>query len=244
VPLPASSRLRLLAAGLCITLVGASAHALEHVTLSNGFAYDCTHHEQSGDRVRLYFGDLNNYQDVPAAEIKTVELLPDPPPAPQTPSAPRKPATAADIRSSLAIVSSAINVDVDLLASIIHAESNFRPSAVSRAGAQGLMQLMPGTARQLGATDAFRPEQNIAAGTAYLNQLLNRYDPHDTSRGLALAIAAYNAGPAAVDKYHGIPPFRETRAYVARVINDFNHRKAAAAKAAAHAFATTILAQR
>ena len=82
------------------------------------------------------------------------------------------------------------------------------------------MQLMPGTATQLGVTDSFRADENINGGTAYLDALLLRY--HDR---LALALAAYNAGPAAVDKYHGIPPYRETQIYVARVIREFNRRK-------------------
>jgi soluble lytic murein transglycosylase-like protein len=90
---------------------------------------------------------------------------------------------------------------------------------VSRAGAQGLMQLMPQTANELGVEDSFAPEQNVRGGTAYLDVLLTRY--HDN---LALALAAYNAGPAAVDKHHGIPPYAETRAYVARVIHEFNRR--------------------
>jgi soluble lytic murein transglycosylase-like protein len=89
------------------------------------------------------------------------------------------------------------------------------------------MQLMPGTAQQLGVNDAFRPDQNIAGGTTYLDQLLDRYDPLNDAHGLALALAAYNAGPAAVDRYHGIPPFRETRAYVVRVMNEFKRRKLA-----------------
>jgi soluble lytic murein transglycosylase-like protein len=112
------------------------------------------------------------------------------------------------------------NLDVDLLASVVRAESGGNIHAVSRTGAQGLMQLMPGTAAQLGVTDSFRPDQNINGGTAYLDALLLRY--HDR---LALALAAYNAGPAAVDKYHGVPPYRETQVYVARVIREFNRRK-------------------
>ena len=98
------------------------------------------------------------------------------------------------------------NLDVDLLASVVRAESGGNIHAVSRTGAQGLMQLMPGTASDLGVTDSFRADQNINGGTAYLDALLVSY--HEN---LALALAAYNAGPAAVDKYHGVPPYRETR---------------------------------
>ena len=112
------------------------------------------------------------------------------------------------------------HLDADLLASIVHAESGGNPHAVSRTGARGLMQLMPGTATGLGVKDSFRPEENIRGGTAYLDSLLVKYGDN-----LAVALAAYNAGPAAVARWHGVPPYRETRAYVARVIHGFNVRR-------------------
>ena len=88
------------------------------------------------------------------------------------------------------------------------------------------MQLMPGTAAEVGVKDAFVAAENVEGGTAYLDGLLTKY--HDN---LALALAAYNAGPAAVARYHGVPPFQETRAYVVRVIREFNRRKAALVRA-------------
>jgi soluble lytic murein transglycosylase-like protein len=125
-----------------------------------------------------------------------------------------------EMHEMLAHAGAAHDIDEDLLASVVRAESGGQVKAVSRTGARGLMQLMPGTANAMGVDDAFKPDQNIAGGTAYLDALLTRY--HDN---LALALAAYNAGPGAVDKYHGIPPYRETREYVARVIREFNRRK-------------------
>ena len=120
----------------------------------------------------------------------------------------------------LAHAGAAHDIDADLLASVVRAESGGQVRAVSRTGARGLMQLMPGTANEMGVADSFRPDENIAGGTAYLDELLTRYH-----NNVALALAAYNAGPGAVDKYHGVPPYRETRAYVARVIREFNRRK-------------------
>jgi soluble lytic murein transglycosylase-like protein len=194
------------------------AHAFDRVTLRSGFSYDCVHREPlAGGRIRLFLssGD-SNYIDLPAAEIESVATLPDPSVPSAKTTAPAKP----DVRSLLSAAGDQHDIDVDLLASVVHAESDGRANAVSRTGAQGLMQLMPGTARDLGIKDSFQPDQNINGGTAYLDALLTRY--HDN---LALALAAYNAGPAAVDKYHGIPPYRETRAYVARVMTEFKRRK-------------------
>lgn len=136
--------------------------------------------------------------------------------------------TSADLRQMLAKAGRNHNLDVDLLASVVHAESGGNPRAVSQAGARGLMQLMPTTAAALGVEDSFQPQENVGGGSAYLDFLLARY-----SDNLALALAAYNAGPEAVDRYRGIPPYPETRAYVARVIHEFN-RRVLARRAAAH----------
>src|SRR5437016_4538105 len=100
--------------------------------------------------------------------------------------------------------------------SIIAAESNFAPDAVSSKGALGLMQLMPETAHEYGAQDPTIPEQNVDAGTHYLSWLLRRYEKKRDS--LRRTIAAYNAGPGTVDRYHGVPPYRETKTYVTRVL--------------------------
>jgi soluble lytic murein transglycosylase-like protein len=169
----------------------------------------------------------SSYIDVASDAVVGVETFPDPvlPPAEAKPDAPiPSELTAAEMHTMLAKAGTQHHIDEDLLASVVKAESGGHVMAVSRTGAQGLMQLMPGTANELGVADAFRPEQNIAGGTAYLDELLIRY--HDNA---ALALAAYNAGPGAVDRYHGIPPYRETRAYVARVIREFNRRKMQAA---------------
>jgi soluble lytic murein transglycosylase-like protein len=209
------------------------AHAMERVTLSTGFSFDCTRREPIGDRIRLYLAPAApwqnseaNYIDVPAAEVVAVETVPDPPPAPVAPktlvatAAAAVEPTAVELRELLSHAGEEHNIDAELLASVVHAESGGHARAVSRTGAQGLMQLMPGTASAVGVKNAFVAAENVEGGTRYLDQMLTRY--HDN---IALALAAYNAGPGAVDRYRGIPPFRETRAYVARVIREFNRRK-------------------
>ena len=119
-------------------------------------------------------------------------------------------------------------LDPDLVNSVIKAESGFNARAVSPKGAQGLMQLMPGTASQLGVPNAFDPRANVEGGTKYLRELLERYN-----FDLVKALAAYNAGPLRVEQYKGVPPYYETRAYVARVVRDFNKKKAAQQNASA-----------
>ena len=237
VPYALPSRLRLLAAALCAASLAVSAHALERVTLRNGFSYDCARREAvDTTHVRLYLADetgsSSNFIDLPATAIATVEPLPDPP-KPAAPHAAQPQPNSANVNDLLVHAGAQHNIDVELLASVVKAESGFHPDAVSRTGARGLMQLMPATARTLGVNDAFQPDQNIAGGAAYLDYLLTRYH-----NDISLALAAYNAGPGAVDRYHGIPPFRETRAYVARVENEFIRRKRAASRSAALAVIT------
>lgn len=104
-----------------------------------------------------------------------------------------------------------------LINAVIMAESAGNPAAISRAGAQGLMQIMPETAASCGVSNPFDPAQNVDCGTRYLHSLLQRY-----GNDVELAVAAYNAGPGAVDQYHGVPPYQETRDYVSRVLSYYN----------------------
>src|SRR5262249_60832053 len=156
---------------------------------------------------------------IPSAPRPSAARATNPNPAPATAL------SRADLDQVVRDASSRNRLDPDFVNSVIKAESNFQARAVSRKGAQGLMQLMPQTASQLGVNDPFDPKANVAGGTAFLNQLLEQYhnDP-------VKALAAYNAGAHRVEQNHGVPPYRETQAYIARIIRDFNAKKRARMK--------------
>jgi soluble lytic murein transglycosylase-like protein len=205
-----------------VSCSGRDAFSADVATLRNGFSIRHESREYRGAITRLRL-DANpaNYVDVATADIVAIEKD-------DTPSQPVSPAGRAqsvDLNSAIAVASSRTLLDPDLISSIIHAESSFNPRALSPKGAQGLMQLMPGTAARLGVKNAFDPAANVDGGTRYFNELLESYH-----NDMAKALAAYNAGPQRVAQYHGIPPYHETRLYVARVIREFNNKKVAQKK--------------
>ena len=140
--------------------------------------------------------------------------------APET-AVPAHPTMPTDIAADAA---RKVQLPESFVRSVMHAESNFVPSAVSPKGAIGLMQLMPETAAELG-VDPHNPQQNAEGGARYLRVLLERYQ--DDPDQVLLALAAYNAGPGAVEKYHGVPPYRETREYILRVLRGWDVKDAA-----------------
>jgi hypothetical protein len=199
------------------------AFAGEYVVLGNGFRIHADRHETDGAVVRVYDGAGTS--EFPVASISGFEpeeaapvprLIPVPvvvetaPPAPVTP---------ADMAASAA---RKYALPESFVASVMRAESGFNAAAVSPKGATGLMQLMPETARKLG-VDPKDPQQNAEGGAQYLRDLLKLYQ--DRPDQVLLALAAYNAGPAAVERYHGVPPYEETRQYILRVLKHWDQNQ-------------------
>ncbi|MGA9040490.1 MAG: lytic transglycosylase domain-containing protein [Terriglobales bacterium] len=217
-----------------------------------------------GPVTRLFLGnDDESFVDVPTKDIDHFEkdMSPAPSPAASSPAAvsanlrspvsapsnppvpshvspkarvPAQPLSQQALSGVISDSSDRYHLDPDLVNSVIHAESDFNQHARSPKGAQGLMQLMPGTASKLGVANAYDPQANVEGGTRYLRELLERYN-----FDLVKALAAYNAGPERVQQYHGVPPYYETQAYIARIIKDFNRKKLAERKAAAAAAKTS-----
>lgn len=211
---------------LILLLATGFASASQVAVLRNGFTIPHQSRDTLGTITRLYIStDKSSYVDIPTDQIERFEVGLTPP----TPAVPAvTPVTKPNLQEVIKGASDKQLLDQDLVNSVIRAESGFNPHAISPKGARGLMQLMPDTASNLGVTDTFDAKANVEGGTQYLRWLLDRYH-YD----LAKALAAYNAGPHRVEQYHGVPPYSETRAYVARIIRDFNRQKLAQRKAAA-----------
>ncbi len=205
----------------CVSLLAAQAFAGEYAILATGFQMRVERHELAGGTMRLYQKD--GVIELPASAVLRFEpefTVPEPAPAQTT-----QPQAPADPKALVNLEAARWGIPPALLQAIARTESGYNPNAVSPKGAIGLMQLMPSTAAQLGA-DPLDPRQNVAAGTRYFVDLLRKYekDPYQVRK----AVAAYNAGPNAVERYGGVPPYRETINYVRRVVQLWNPRAPAA----------------
>jgi soluble lytic murein transglycosylase-like protein len=203
---------------LCLTAIPAVIPVVggEFAVLSTGFRIHAESHEQAGGLVRLHTGEGDI--ELPAASISRFEAD-DYVAPPAAPAPARAAALPVDPKALAAMAADAAGLPRALVDSVVRAESAWRVDAVSPKGAIGLMQLLPGTAASLKA-DPRNPAQNVAAGAMYLRALLLKYQNSDHQ--VSEALAAYNAGPGAVDKYKGVPPYGETRAYIQRVISQYN----------------------
>ncbi len=223
---------------IVVLLLAGASFASQIAVLRNGFSIHHERRSQIGAMTRLFTSaDSASYVDIPTGDIDHFEIdntpaaKPAPSPTAVTPEpsagVAHVPPTPQSLDQIIGQASGAHQIDPDFINSVIQAESGFHVRAVSPKGAQGLMQLMPGTATNLGVSNAFDPKANVEGGTRYLRSLLEKYN-----FDVAKALAAYNAGPQRVDHYHGIPPYYETQAYVARIIRDYNRKKLAEQKAA------------
>src|SRR5882724_10025523 len=203
-------RLRLAAAVTLFLL--APALRAETVVLRSGLRISVTGYQVIGEKFHLQMS--GGFVEVPIAEVETIEpqLLFEPEQKKAEPSA------TGPYREFVQAAAAKYSVDADLITSVMAAESNFNPKAISRRNARGLMQLLPQTAAQLGVKNIFDPKENIDGGTHYLRDLLHRYN-----NDLVLALAAYNAGPQRVVTH--VPAIRETRNYVGKVKRDLDQRK-------------------
>lgn len=193
----------------------------ETATLRNGFSIHYVDRESLGEVTRLFLSDSkDSFVDVPTDDIQEIEQDTTPAVSPEIP--PKHGPQAVDLDEALSAASYHNNLSPELVRSVVRAESGFNPKARSMKGAQGLMQLMPQTASQMGVKNPLDPVENLEGGTRYLRELLGRYN-----NDLPIALAAYNAGPERVQQYHGIPPFPETIAYVNRILRDLYQPTAA-----------------
>jgi hypothetical protein len=189
-----------LAAAFVVLLLSPAAHA-DYAVLRSGQRLHITGYEKTGESIRLQMD--GGSVSLAAEELVSVE------PEEIFPAGQNPPKLTVPYAAQIESAAVAYGMDPVLIACVIAVESNFDPRAVSRKAAYGLMQLLPQTASRLAVRDVFDPQQNIDAGTRYLRDLLGRY-----KQNLTLALAAYNAGPEAVDQYRGVPPFPETRTYI------------------------------
>jgi soluble lytic murein transglycosylase-like protein len=199
-----------------VLLAAGTAFAGEYAVLSSGARLHVDRHEVDGSRIRLFNGD--GYTEMAAREIRSFEAEEAAPaPAPEAPPPAVEPIPV--VRTSVLqapedladAAADKYHLPRELVRSVMRVESGFQPAAVSPKGAIGLMQLMPETAADLG-VNPYDPAQNVDGGVRYLRDLLVKYN-----WALWHALAAYNAGPAAVEKYNGIPPYRETLNYVTQI---------------------------
>jgi len=198
----------------CAVLFGvAPSLRAEYVALRNGQRLHVTGYQLLGEKYRLQIS--GGILEVPVEEVVAIEPEDLFAPLPVTVAA------TAPFHEIVKAASERYSVDADLIASVIAAESNFDPKAVSKKNARGLMQLLPETAARFGVQNIFDPQENIDAGTHYLRDLLRRYD-----NDLVLALAAYNAGPERVLQFGRVPPYPETISYIRRVKRAYEKSKA------------------
>ncbi len=231
-PARIAARSKALLCVVALALLARPAAAAEVALLRNGFSIRHEHRLAMGATTRLYLSaDDSSFTDVPTEEITGYEpALADLHASANSQAGNAVPDSAKSALPLNEVVNTAsanFHLDPDLVNSVIHAESGFNVHAISPKGARGLMQLMPGTANQLGVGNVFDPQANVEGGSRYLRELLERYN-----FDLVKALAAYNAGPERVEQYQGVPPFPETRAYVSRIVHDYNLKKSAQEKGA------------